>query len=80
MKPRNYAKEYAEYHSRPDQIKRRSARNKARRMMAKKHGIDAIRNKDINHKDQNPTNNSATNLSIEDPSVNRARKRKRRLL
>ena len=27
---RNYAKEYANYHSRPEQIKKRSARNKAR--------------------------------------------------
>ena len=32
---RNYAKEYANYHSRPEQIKRRSARNKARRLAVK---------------------------------------------
>ena len=29
---RNYAKEYANYHSRPEQIKKRSSRNKARRL------------------------------------------------
>ena len=29
---RDYAKEYANYHSRPEQIKKRSSRNKARRL------------------------------------------------
>ena len=33
---RNYEREYANYHSRPDQIARRSARNSARRIMSKK--------------------------------------------
>jgi hypothetical protein len=32
---RNYAQEYANYHSRPEQIKRRSSRNKARRLAIK---------------------------------------------
>ena len=31
--PRNYAKEYKTYHSKPGQIKRRDARNKARAIM-----------------------------------------------
>ena len=30
---RNYAKEYANYHGTPEQIARRSSRNKARRIM-----------------------------------------------
>jgi len=32
---RDYKKEYREYHGKPEQIKRRDARNKARRMMEK---------------------------------------------
>ena len=32
---RNYKKEYDEYHGKPDQIKRRSSRNGARRKLEK---------------------------------------------
>lgn len=31
-KPRNFRKEYLDYHAKPEQVKRRAARNKARRM------------------------------------------------
>jgi hypothetical protein len=34
--PRDYAKEYKTYHGKPEQIKRRDARNKARAIMVKK--------------------------------------------
>jgi hypothetical protein len=34
--PRNYAKEYKTYHGKPEQIKRRDARNKARAIMVKR--------------------------------------------
>lgn len=37
-KPRDYAKEYREYQGKPEQIKARSERNKARRMMGLKVG------------------------------------------
>ena len=33
IEERNYAKEYADYHSRPDQVERRTARNAARRKL-----------------------------------------------
>jgi hypothetical protein len=33
---RNYAKEYKTYHGKPEQIKHRDARNKARAIMVKK--------------------------------------------
>ena len=35
MTERNYKKEYEDYHARPEQIKRRAARNKARRHLEK---------------------------------------------
>ena len=37
-KPRDYKKEYAEYHSTPEQRKNRSERNKARRKLGLKKG------------------------------------------
>lgn len=35
MPTRNYRQEYLKYHSRPDQIRKRSLRNSARRLMIK---------------------------------------------
>jgi hypothetical protein len=70
---RDYKKEYETYHSRPEQIERRSSRNKARRIM----GDKAIKGKDIGHKDNNPLNNDPKNLRNEDPSTNRREPRLR---
>ena len=42
---RNYASEYKNYHSRPEQIARRSSRNKARRIM----GVNAVKGMDVGH-------------------------------
>jgi len=74
MANRNYAKEYREYHGRPEQIKRRAGRVMARRLMIKKKGKAAVAGKDVDHKDRNPRNNSASNLRIESISKNRGRK------
>ena len=70
---RNYAKEYANYQGRPEQIARRSSRNKARRLM----GDKAIKGMDVGHKDNNPLNNDPKNLKMEDPSKNRREPRLR---
>ncbi len=70
---RDYKKEYANYHSKPEQIERRSSRNKARRIM----GDRAVKGKDIGHKDNNPLNNDPKNLRNEDPSTNRREPRLR---
>jgi hypothetical protein len=60
--PRDYRREYANYQGRPEQIARRSSRNKARRA-AVKAGLISRRSKvDINHRDGNPTNNKVSNL------------------
>jgi hypothetical protein len=58
------------YNSTTKQKKRRAGRNKA----ARKYGRPG---KDVNHKDGNPRNNKRSNLSLESPSKNRARKPKR---
>ena len=70
---RNYAKEYANYQGRPEQIARRSSRNKARRLM----GDKAVKGMDVGHKDNNPLNNDPKNLKMEDPSKNRREPRLR---
>lgn len=72
---RDYAKEYREYHSRPEQIKRRSSRNKARRLVIKARGKNAVKGKDVDHADRNPTNNSLSNLRIQSKTKNRGWRR-----
>ena len=70
---RDYKREYAMYHSRPEQIRNRSNRNKARREMAKKYGKAALDNHDIDHTDGNPMNNSLENLKITTKKYNRSK-------
>ena len=60
---RNYAKEYANYHSRPEQIKKRSARNKARRLALKQGRVRIGDGLDVHHRDGNPLNNKSSNLT-----------------
>lgn len=56
--PRNYKKEYADYHGTPEQVKRRSSRNKARRKVKAPKGLE------VEHKDGNANNNSSGNLKL----------------
>ena len=70
---RNYAQEYERYHKRPEQIARRSSRNKARRVM----GDKVVKGLDVGHKDNDPMNNDPKNLRNEDPKVNRREPRLR---
>ena len=67
LEERNYRKEYDNYQGRPEQIVRRSSRNKARRVMGDKTKIGM----DVGHKDNDPMNNDPDNLRNEDPSENR---------
>lgn len=69
---RDYAKEYREYHGRPEQIKRRSGRNKARRKMVKAGMARKGDGKDVHHKDKNTLNNRSSNLAIMSRSRNRS--------
>ena len=70
---RNYKKEYANYQGTPEQIARRSSRNKARRAM----GDKAVKGMDVGHRDNNPLNNEPKNLRMEKPSDNRREPRLR---
>jgi len=69
---RNYAKEYANYHSRPEQIKKRSSRNAARRAAVNSGKVKKGDNLDIHHVDGNPLNNKKNNLRAVSKSSNRS--------
>jgi len=73
---RDYKKEYENYHSDPEQIKRRAKRNEARRSLKDRKGI---KGKDVHHKDNNPMNNDKSNLSIVSQKYNRTEPRLRKL-
>ena len=73
---RDYKKEYANYHSKPEQIKRRAKRNEARRSLKDRKDI---KGKDVHHKDNNPMNNDKSNLSIVSQNYNRKEPRLRKL-
>lgn len=68
-KPRS--KYQRKYNSTPEQNKRRSNRNKARR--AKK----CPEGKDVHHKDGNPNNNKKSNLTCQSPNKNRANNKRK---
>lgn len=70
MRTRNYAKEYADYHANPEQIKRRSQRNKARRKMEKLGHVRKGDGKDVHH--MNGMSNSRSNLRAIPRSLNRS--------
>lgn len=71
-------KEYREYHAKPEQKKRRAARNAARRKMVKAGLASKGDGRDVHHKNRNPTDNSRGNLSVVGRKKNRGwRKGKR---
>jgi len=70
---RNYAKEYRDYHGKPEQIADRSSRNKARRVMEKRGVVRKGDGRDVDHRDSNPRNNSTSNLRVQSKSKNRSR-------
>ncbi len=61
------------YQSRPDQKRRRAARNRARRAAVKKYGKAALRGKDIDHRNGNPMDNKPSNLRVMLRKTNRGR-------
>ena len=67
---RNYRKEYDNYHSRPEQIKRRDSRNAARNSM-KKRGVN-VTGKDVTHRNGNPIDNRWSNLGLSSVKRNRS--------
>ena len=70
---RDYKKEYADFHGKPAQVKRRAGRNAARAKMEKAGRVSKGDGKDVDHKNRNPTNNGAGNLRVQSVAKNRAR-------
>jgi len=67
---------YKRYHSSPLAIQRRSARNKARRLAAKKYGKSVIEGKDVDHINTNTGGKlvtSSSNIRVVPISVNRSK-------
>lgn len=71
--PRDYDKEYKDYHGKPSEIARRSARNKSVRDL-KREGKGSKDGKDVHHKDGNPMNRSKRNMAVISKSKNRSMK------
>jgi len=69
---RNYKREYKIYHSKPKQVKRRVARNKARRVMIKMGKVKKYSSMDVDHKNKNPLDNRLNNLRVISKYKNRS--------
>lgn len=69
---RDYRAEYKKYHAQPSEIRKRTSRNRARAIMAKKLGAARIKGKHVDHIDHNPLNNDPSNLRLRDPRANMA--------
>ena len=69
---RNYKKENENYKSKPEQIEKRVARNKARRMAMKAAVVKKGDGKDVDHRNGNPLDNSKGNLRVQKASTNRS--------
>jgi len=79
-KIRDYRKEYDDYHGKPDEIARRAARNKARAKKVKERKGFLSPIYEVDHKDNNPENNSPSNLRVVSRHKNRTRSHKKRSL
>lgn len=75
MAKRDYAKEYREYHAKPEQKRNRAKRNAARRLMEEELGKAAIKGKDIDHKMplSKGGSNARSNLRVMSVRQNRGR-------
>jgi hypothetical protein len=64
------------YNAKPEQIKRREERNKARAIMMKKGLVKKGDGKDVDHADHNTGNESSLNLRVQSASENRRNNRR----
>ena len=65
----------AKYNRKPEQKKRRAARNAARRKMERAGKVRKGDGKDVHHKSGNPRNNKSSNLAVTSKKANRTLKR-----
>jgi hypothetical protein len=71
--PRDYKSEYDNYHGKPEQIKKRAERVKARRMMEKTGAVTKGDGKDVDHKTPLRSGGTTTksNLRVRSVKANR---------
>ena len=69
---RNYRSEYKNYQGTPEQIARRSSRNKARRKLIKQGKVRKGDGMDVDHINSNPLSNNTSNLRPKRASDNRS--------
>jgi hypothetical protein len=62
----------AKYNRKPEQKKRRAQRNAARAKMKKAGKVRKGDGKDVAHRDNNPHNNSRSNLAVQSKAKNRS--------
>ena len=74
---RDYAKEY-EASRTPERRRENIMRKRARRLMIKERGEAALKGKEVDHVNMNPTDNRRSNLSIKTVSANRRKQPKRK--
>lgn len=76
---RNYKKEYENYQGKPEQIRKRSLRNKARRKMEKLGKVRKGDGKDVDHRRplSKGGSNKVSNLRVQTDNANRSFKRDR---
>jgi hypothetical protein len=74
MATRNYKSEYDNYHGKPEQVKNRAERVKARRMMEKTGAVIKGDGKDVDHKKPLRSGGTTTksNLRVRSKSANRS--------
>lgn len=65
-------KAQAKYNSKPEQVKRRTSRNAARRKMIAAGKARVGDGKDVAHKNNNPKDNKSSNLTMQSKSKNRS--------
>lgn len=70
--PRDYKSEYKNYHSKPEQKKKRASRNAARSKMMAGGAVKKGDGKDVDHKNGNPKDNNKKNLRVTTKTANRS--------
>ena len=73
-KQRDYKREYAIFHGKPDQIKRRAQRNKTRRNAVRQGLVRKGDGMDVDHKNNDVYDQSPGNLQVMTKSKNRSKK------
>ena len=76
-KNRDYKREYKTYQGRPSQIRNRTKRNAARRTLEKEGRVRKGDDKDVDHRDSNPSNNKRSNLRVQSDNENRSFSRRK---